>query len=48
MGEPCRDVACYVWEMGEIGEMGKIGEIGEMGEMGKIGERRILSMNHEP
>jgi len=18
MGEPCRDVACYVWEMGEM------------------------------
>jgi len=23
-GEPCRDVACYVWEQGEQGELGKL------------------------
>jgi len=40
MGEPCRDVACYVWEMGEMGEPCRdvacyVWEIGKMREIGK-------------
>jgi hypothetical protein len=29
MGERCRDVACYVWELGELGKLGKMRDMGK-------------------